>query len=305
MSERTMGLRDAIPYLRMYKGRTFVLKAGGNVLRDPVVLDGFVEQVSLLHQLNIDVVVVHGGGPQVTELSERLGVPVEMVNGRRITKPDTLEVVKMVLNGTLNTNLLAAMAKQEVPAIGVSGVDAGLITAVRRPVGPIRDANTGVMKDVDFGLVGDVVGVNVELLRHLLQGNLVPVVSALAIGEDGTVYNVNADTIAARLGGALRAEKLMFLTDVPGVLRDKDDPQSLISHLTSTGVDRLLADGVGGGMRAKLEACRDALDHGVRRAHIISGIKPESVLVEVFTNEGSGTLIEDAETHSQEELALS
>jgi acetylglutamate kinase len=129
------------------------------------------------------------------------------------------------------------------------------------------------------------------------------VVSALALGEEGQVYNVNADTIAARLGGALKAEKLMFLTDVPGVLRDKNDPTSLISHLTSAGVTRLLADGIAGGMRAKLEACRDALDHGVRRAHIISGIKPDSVLVEVFTNEGSGTLIEDQES-SQEELAL-
>ena len=304
MSERAMMLRDAVPYLRMYKGRTFVLKAGGNVLRDPVVLDGFIEQIALLHQLNIDVVVVHGGGPQVSELCEKLGIPVEMVNGRRITKRDTLEAVKMVLNGAVNTDLLAAMGKHEIPAIGVSGVDAALITAVRRPVGPIRDASTGVMKDVDFGFVGDVVGVNVGVLRHLLQGNMVPVVSALALGEDGTVYNVNADTIAARLGGALKAEKLMFLTDVPGVLRDRNDPQSLISHLTSAGVDRLLADGISGGMRAKLEACRDALDHGVRRAHIISGIKPDSVLVEVFTNEGSGTLIEDQDA-SQEELALS
>ena len=304
MSERAMGLRDAVPYLRMYKGRTFVIKAGGSIIRDPMGLDGLVEQIGLLHQLNIDVVVVHGGGPQVTELSEKLGIPVEMVNGRRITNRETLDVVKMVLNGSVNTDLLAAMGKHEIPAIGVSGVDAGLITAVRRPVGPIRDARTGVMRDVDFGFVGDIVGVNVGVLRHLLQGNLVPVVSALALGPDGAIYNVNADTIAARLGGALAAEKLMFLTDVPGVLRDKDDPKSLISHLTSTGVDRLLADGMSGGMRAKLEACRDALDHGVRRAHIISGIKPDSVLVEVFTNEGSGTLIEDPGA-SQEELALS
>jgi acetylglutamate kinase len=288
----------------MYKGRTFVVKVGGSVLRDPMVLDGFVEQIGLLHQLNIDVVVVHGGGPQVTELSAKLGIAVEMVNGRRVTKPETLEVVKMVLNGTVNTDLLAALSKHEIPAVGLSGVDAGLITAVRRPVGPIRDSATGVMRDVDFGLVGDIVAVNVTVLRHLLQGSYMPVVSALAVGEDGTVYNVNADTIAARLGGALKAEKLMFLTDVPGVLRDKADPQSLISHLTSTGVDRLLADGISGGMRAKLEACRDALDHGVRRAHIISGVKPDSILIEVFTNEGSGTLVDDSGGASQEELAL-
>lgn len=296
MTEKIIGLKKAAPYLRMYKGKTFVVKAGGEVLSDERVIENFAEQVALLHELGINIIVVHGGGAQATDLSERLGIPVETINGRRITNAQTLDVAKMVFNGKLNTDLLAVFRKHVIPGIGMSGVDGGLIRARQRPVAKVSDATTGEIREIDFGYVGDIISVDVKIINHLLSGSFVPVISAMAGGDDGAVYNVNADVIASRLATALGAEKLILLTDVPGVLRNKDNPESLISHMDRIALDELLENGATGGMKVKLEACRDALDQNVPRVHIISGTLPDSLLMEVFTNEGVGTLIEASQT---------
>lgn len=293
MTERVLSLKKAVSYLRMYKGRIFVIKVGGEVIGEPKLLDGFAEQIGMFHQLSIQTVIVHGGGPQATELARQLGIPVEIVGGRRVTSPETLEVAKMIFNGKLNTDVLAALRKHKVPGVGLSGVDGGLINAVRRPATRVVDEENGAIREVDFGLVGDVVSVDPAVIHHLLNGSFVPVVSALAGGSQGEVYNVNADTIAAQLACALKAEKLIVLTDVDGVLADADDPASLISALDYRRLEEMLSS-VKGGMKAKLEACRLALKGGVARTHIISGMRPDSLLIEIFTNEGCGTLIEAA-----------
>ncbi len=292
MNGRISGLRTAVPYLRMFKGTTFLIKVGGEVLAEEHALGNFADQVSLLHQLSIDVVLVHGGGRQASELSERLGLRVETVNGRRVTDAATLEVAKMVFNGKLNTDLLVALQRAHVPSVGLSGVDGGVIRAHRRPPVEVADKETGTVRQLDYGYVGDIDAVNPHLIRHLLAGGYVPAISALAGGDDGVVYNVNADTIAARLAIELRAIKLILLTSVDGVLADPTDHNSLISHMDRARLDETLAGGAVGGMRAKLEACRVALDGGVPRTHIINGLRSDTLLTEVFTNEGCGTLIE-------------
>jgi acetylglutamate kinase len=294
MNGRISGLRTAVPYLRLYKGKTFVIKVGGEVLADEQALTNFADQISLLHQLSIEVVVVHGGGAQASELSKRLGLEVETVGGRRVTDAETLEVAKMVFNGKLNTDLLSALEGSHVPSVGLSGVDGGMIRAHRRPPVEVDDPETGSSRTLDFGFVGDIDEIDPSLIRHLLDGGYVPAVSALAGGDDGAVYNVNADTIAARLAIELDAIKLVLLTSVIGVLSNPDDHNSLISHMDRAELDRILDGAAVGGMKAKLEACREALAGGVPRTHIISGIKTDSLLTEIFTNEGSGTLIEPA-----------
>ncbi len=289
---RISGLRAAVPYLQLFKGATFVVKLGGAVLADAHAVAGFADQVALLHQVGINQVIVHGGGPQASALAKRLGIPVQQVGGRRVTCEATLEVAKMVFAGTLNTDLLAVLQRNRVPGVGVSGVDAGLIRASRRGALTVEDPDSGGTLQVDLGLVGAIQQVNPGLLRHLIAGGYVPVVSALAGGDDGQVYNVNADTIAARLAVALAAEKLLLLTSVSGVLRDIADRTSLVSHMDREQLQQLLAGAVSGGMKAKLEACCEALDGGVPRTHIISGLERDRILTEIFTNEGCGTLIE-------------
>jgi len=291
MNERIKGLKTAAPYLRIFKGKTFVIKLGGEVLKSPDVLHRFTDQVSLLHQLTINIVLVHGGGAQASEMAHRLHLPVQKIGGRRVTCAETLEVAKMVFN-KLNTDILAALRRSFVPSVGLSGVDGGLIEAHRRPKMVINDPETGGERSVDFGHVGDIDAINPAVISHLLGGGYVPVVSALAGDDDGAVYNVNADTIAAKLAGAIKAEKLILLTNVAGVFSDPDDPTTLISHMDRELMEQMIEKGAEGGMKAKLEACREALAEGVPRTHIISGIKQDSLLAEIFTNEGSGTLIE-------------
>jgi acetylglutamate kinase len=298
---RIRGLRSAVPYLRLFKGTTFVLKLGGEVLGNPHALDGVADQVSLLHQVGIRVVMVHGGGSQASDLASRLGIPVETVAGRRITSDETLEVAKMVFAGKLNTDLLAALRRAHVPGVGLSGVDGDLIHARRRPRVEVTDPDSGDRREVDFGWVGDVESINPRLLEHLLSGGFVPAVCSLAGGDDGAVFNVNADTIAARLAVALGAVKLILLTSADGVLSDPDNPGSLISHMDRARLEELLAHGARGGMHAKLMACREALDGGVPRTHVISGLRDDSLLTEVFTNEGCGTLIENDPARAPED----
>lgn len=285
-------LRTAIPYIRAYKGRVFVVKLGGQLCEPGKVLDHLIEQLTLLQQLGIKLVVVHGGGEQANALCERLGVKREVFAGRRVTDDATLEVVKMAFAGTVNTNLVAAFRKAGAPAVGLSGIDGGLITVEKRPRQTVRDPATGETREIDFGHVGDIVAVTVGVLRHLLAGECVPVICSLAADAGGRIYNVNADTVATRIAVAIEAAKYFLITTVDGVLRDAGDPQTLIPYLDLAELDTLIQSGVvSGGMLPKLTACAEALRGRVPRVHIINGLARDTLLGEVFTNEGCGTLI--------------
>jgi acetylglutamate kinase len=289
---RLEGLRTAIPYIRAYKGQVFVVKLGGRLCDSGPGLDNLVDQLALLYQLGIKPVVVHGGGDQVSALSERFGLRPQIVAGRRITDDQTLEIAKMVFAGTINTNLVAAFRKSVVPAVGVTGIDGGLVTVVKRPTQPWTDPSTGETREVDFGHVGDITGVRAGVLEHMLAGGYVPVIGSLAADRDGQVYNINADTLAARIAIELKAAKYFLFTTVDGVLRDVNDPRTLHSYLDLEELDSLVQSGViSGGMLPKLAACKAALEGGVPRVHIINGLTPDALLAEVFTNEGCGTLI--------------
>ncbi|MCB0321207.1 MAG: acetylglutamate kinase [Bdellovibrionales bacterium] len=285
-------LKTAVPYIRAYKGKVFIVKLGGEICRPGRHLTNLMEQIALLYQLGIRIVMVHGGGPQANELSEKLSVSAEVVNGRRVTSRETLEVVKMSFAGTVNTDLVAELNSQHVPAIGLSGIDGQIIKAHRRPPKEMRDAKSGSSRSVDFGYVGEIESVDVSMLDHILQGGGVPVICSLVADENGQILNINADTLAAHLAEAMDATKYCLLSQVDGVMRDLNDPSSLISELTIEQAEALIADGtIQGGMLAKIENCLEALRRGVPRAHISNGLKPDSFLREIFTNEGCGTLI--------------
>jgi acetylglutamate kinase len=281
-------LKSAAPYIRMYKGKTFVVKAGGGVFGDPATTRQLVEQIAILHYFGVRVVMVHGGGPQLTELSDALGVPTRMVEGRRITDAKAIDVTSMVLNGLINTRILAICRDLNIEAVGISGVDAGLVRAHKRA--PVRMGSSGEL--VDFGFVGDVDGVDSTVLRKLLDNGLMPVVSPLSADESGVLLNINADTVAAAIGAALSAEKLILCTGAPGILGSVDDAGSLISYTDVQGLKRLREEGrIADGMLPKAKAIEDAIRGGVRRVHVVSYKAPEGILGEVFTNEGTGTLI--------------
>ena len=291
-------LRAAEPYLRLFQGTTFVVKAGGRVVADRERISALMEQVGLLHRLGIRVVVVHGGGSQATGLAERLGLETRFVEGRRVTDEATRDVATMTFNGTINTQVVAACRELGVPAIGMSGVDAGLVEAQRRP--PVEVAGQG---EVDYGYVGDVVSVNVGILYRLLEERHVPVISPLSADSQGEILNVNADVVASRLAEALGAKKLILLTEAPGILEDVGDPASLVSYTDLKGLVALRKSGsLADGMLPKADAIRHALAGGVARVHVISWKVRDSLLLEIFTNEGSGTLIvQDTQTLRPEE----
>jgi acetylglutamate kinase len=280
-------LRSAAPYIRLYKGKTFVVKVGGGVFADAAATRVLIEQIAILHYFGVRVVLVHGGGPQLTELSAALGVPTHMVEGRRVTDQKAIDVTAMVLNGLINTRLLGICRALDIEAVGLSGVDAGLVRAHRRA--PVK-SSTGEL--IDFGLVGDIAAVNTSVLKKLLDNGLMPIVSPLSADESGTLLNINADTVAAALGAALGAEKLILCTGAPGILGDVNDPGSLISYTDVHGLKRLREEGrIANGMLPKAKAIEDALRGGVQRVHVVSYQSPEGILGEVFTNEGTGTLI--------------
>jgi acetylglutamate kinase len=279
-------LRSAAPYIRMYKGKTFVVKAGGGVFADAAAVRGLIEQIAILHYFGVRVVFVHGGGPQLTEVTEALGVPTRMVQGRRVTDQKAIDATSMVLNGLINTKLLALCREINIDAVGISGVDAGLIRAHKR--GPVNVDG----QSVDYGFVGDIDFVDTSVLTKLLDNGLMPIVSPLSADENGTLLNINGDTVAAAIGAALNAEKLMLCTGAPGILERVEDPSSIISYTDLAGLKRLREEKkIIDGMLPKAKAIEDALRGGVRRVHVMSYKSPEGILAEVFTNEGAGTLV--------------
>jgi acetylglutamate kinase len=281
-------LKNAAPYIRMYKGKTFVVKAGGGVFADTDSTRVLIEQIAILHYFGVRVVFVHGGGPQLTELSTALGVPTRMVEGRRVTDQKSIDVSAMVLNGLINTRILGICRDLNIEAVGVSGVDASLVRAHKRP--PVKVGPSGEV--VDYGFVGDIDTVDPAALRKLLDNGLMPVVSPLSADDNGVLLNINADTVAAALGAALGAEKLILCTGAPGILGNVSDPGSLISYIDLPGLKRLREEGrIADGMLPKAKAIEDAIRGGVRRVHVVSYSAPEGILGEVFTNEGTGTLI--------------
>ena len=285
------GLKGALRYVRHYRDQVFVVKLGGDVLQDEAVLDQVAAQLALLHSLGIRLVVVHGGGPQASAMSRRLGREPRLVAGRRITDDDALEVAKMVYSGLLTTDLLSALREHRVQAVGLSGVDADLLTAHRRPPVPMMD-DSGREEVVDFGHVGDIDRTDPRVISSLLDARFVPVIASLAGDDDGNVYNVNADTVAETIATALHAQKLIFLTGVPGVLRDRSDPSTLVTFADPDDLTELMQSGaLAGGMRPKVEACIRAATNGVERTHIIDGSQPDALLLEVFTGAGCGTMI--------------
>ena len=282
-------LRSAAPYIRMYKNKVFVIKAGGAVFQDLASTRSLIEQVAILHQVGIRTVLVHGGGPQLDSLQATLGLETKMVAGRRVTDQDSIDVTAMALNGTINTRILAICRSLDIEAIGLSGVDAGLIRAHKRP--PV--ALGGLSGEtVDYGYVGDIDAVNTSVLLRLLDNGLMPVVSPLSADSSGTLLNINADTVAAAIGGALSAEKLVLCTGASGILESVNEPSSIISYTDLLGLKRLREQGsLKDGMLPKASAIEHAIRSGVRRVHVISYKSADSLLAEVFTNEGTGTLV--------------
>ncbi len=274
-------LVEALPYIRRFAGQVVVVKYGGNALAGASESDAlalFAQDIVLMHQVGMRPVVVHGGGPQISDLMSRLGKKAEFRNGLRVTDAETVDIVRMVLIGQVNPQLVAAINVHGPLAVGVSGEDAGLIRAVAR--------------DPELGFVGDVESVNPMILRGLLDEEFIPVVATIGTDATGQAYNINADTVAGAIAEALGAEKLVYLTDIEGLRRVVDDASTLIRQTTPEELDALMADGtIAGGMIPKVESCVHAVRNGVRHSHILDGRIPHVLLLEVFTDEGIGTMV--------------
>ncbi|MGH9942484.1 MAG: acetylglutamate kinase [Pyrinomonadaceae bacterium] len=285
-------LREALPYIQRFKGKTFVVKLSGKVTEDAENLKSLAEELALLHQVGIRMCVVHGGGKQLNELAEQMGVEQTIINGRRVTDDATLDMAKMLFAGKINTDILAALRHRGAQAVGLSGVDGNIVQAVRRPPKEVLNRATGEREHVDYGHVGDVVEIDDRLLRVLLDQDYLPVVSSLGADEEGRVFNINADTIAAEIAVRLQVEKLILLSDVDGIYLRPGDEGTKLSRLTAAEAEALVTDGVAtGGMIPKLQSIANLLRRGVRSAHIIHGSARNALLSEVFTDEGTGTMI--------------
>lgn len=288
--ERQIALLDAIPYLRAYSGQTFVVKAGGELLQEARWRDAIARDLATIHRLGISVILVHGGGPQLDAAAEKAGIPSEFVAGRRITSPALIDAAVAEWRGRLAMGWVTALQGQGERAIAVSGVDAGLVRAEKRaPVEVKTDAGDKVT--VDYGLVGDIKEIRVDVLRALMAF-AIPVVTPLAQGAGNEVLNVNADTVAAEIAVSVKAAKLMLLTRAPGILADPEDLRSVLHWTDLVELSELDQKGaIRSGMRPKVAAIRRALHGGVPRVHVVDGRQPGSLLSEVFTTEGSGTLV--------------
>jgi acetylglutamate kinase len=285
-------LRESLPYIQRFQGTTFVIKFSGKVTEDRENLESLAEELALMHQVGIRVCVIHGGGKQLNELAGKLGVVQTVIEGRRVTDDDTLELAKMIFRGKINTEILAALRYRGIDAVGLSGIDGGVVKAIRRPPKAVTNRTTGETEIVDFGHVGDVVEVDARLIHLLLENNYLPVISSLGADDDGRIYNINADTIATEIAARLGAEKLILLSDVNGIYLNENEEDTKLSRLTAADARHLIDSGrATGGMIPKLESLIGLLGRGVHSAHVVSGSKRNALLSEVFTDEGTGTML--------------
>lgn len=271
-------LLQALPYIQRFQQNVVVVKFGGNAMESPELAHQFAADIVLMHQVGMKPVVVHGGGPQINQFLKRLGLESSFVDGHRVTDAETLEVARMVLLGKVNSDIVSALNVHGPLAVGISGQDAGLIRAEAR--------------SAELGFVGDVMGVDATIVERLLALDLIPVISTIGSDVSGQAYNINADAVAAAVAEALEAQKLIFLTDVAGLLADVDDPDSLIARVDATEARSLIDTGViSGGMIPKISGCLRAIENGVEQVHLVDGRRPHALLLELFTDAGVGTMV--------------
>jgi acetylglutamate kinase len=280
-------LAEALPYIRRFSGKTVVIKYGGAAMAAADLKDAVMQDIALMKYCGMNPIVVHGGGPEVSAMSKKLGLESRFVDGLRVTDAATMEIAQMVLVGKTNREIVTHLGSNGIKAVGLSGQDGSLIKATKHLH---RSVKTGEM--VDLGYVGDVSAIDVSVLESLTGAGFVPVIAPIGLGPGGEPYNINADTVAGAVAAALKAEKLVLLTDVEGVRADKDDPKSLLSRVTVHEVQAWMSQGkLEGGMIPKLECCLTALEAGVNRVHIIDGRVRHSLLLEIFTDHGVGTMV--------------
>jgi acetylglutamate kinase len=280
-------LTEALPYIQRFNGATIVVKYGGNAMTDPELENSFARDIVLMKTVGLNPVVVHGGGPQIGDLLKKIGKVSEFIDGMRVTDAETMDVVEMVLGGSVNKSIVNLINMNGGRAIGLTGKDANLIRAKRMLLE--RKNEQGVIEQVDIGQVGEVAGIKTDVLELLFKSDFIPVIAPVGVGDDGASYNINADLVAGKVAEALKAEKLILLTNIPGVM---DKEKNVLTGLTTKDVDALIADGtIYGGMLPKIACALDAVKGGVQSAHIIDGRVPHACLLEVFTDEGMGTLI--------------
>ena len=278
-AERAEVLTQALPYIRQYNGKIVVIKYGGNAMVNETLKQQVMEDIVLLWLIGVKVVLVHGGGPEISETMQKLGKEAVFVDGLRVTDRETVDIVQMVLAGRINKTLVNLLEMKGGNAMGISGMDGRLIEAR--------------VKDERLGYVGEITHINIQPVRDLLEKGYIPVISTLGCDQQGNAYNINGDTAAACVAGALGAERLIMLSDIPGILRDKDDPSTLIPEMTILDAAQLRRDGViSGGMIPKVECCVDAIIKGVKKVIIMDGRVPHSILMEILTDEGAGTMVE-------------
>ncbi len=279
-ADRARVLVHALPYIQKYNGKIVVIKYGGNAMINEKLKNSVVRDIVLLSLIGVKVVLVHGGGPEITEMLEKTGKQTQFVGGLRVTDKETVEIAQMVLAGKINKNLVNLIECCGGSSIGLSGLDGHMIKAE--------------MKDAQLGYVGRITEVCPKPILDVLEKGYIPVISTLGCDDAGNVYNINADTAAAKIAGALKAESLISLTDTPGILRDKNDPQTLISHITIAETEQLIQDGIiSDGMIPKVECCTNAIRDGVNKVFIIDGRIPHAILIETLTDEGIGTMFEE------------
>lgn len=280
-------LTEALPYIQRFAGATVVVKYGGNAMTEPELEHSFARDIVLMKTVGLNPIVVHGGGPQIGDLLKRIGKESQFIDGMRVTDAETMDVVEMVLGGSVNKSIVNLINLNGGRAIGLTGKDANLIRARRMLLD--RKNEQGVMEQVDIGQVGEVAGIKTDVLELMFKSDFIPVIAPVGVGDDGASYNINADLVAGKVAEALKAEKLILLTNIPGVM---DKQKNVLTGLTTKDVDALIEDGtIYGGMLPKIACALDAVKGGVQSAHIIDGRVPHACLLEVFTDEGIGTLI--------------
>nr|WP_295605767.1 acetylglutamate kinase [uncultured Methanobrevibacter sp.] len=289
--ERVNILVEALPYIKQFYNKKVMIKYGGHAMVDDEAMASTARDTVLLKYVGMQPIVVHGGGPEITRSMKKLGKEPKFIKGLRVTDEETMSIVKMVLVGNINTDIVSQICLHDGKGAGLSGKDNKLIEACKK-IHKIKDEETGEIEEIDLGLVGEIKKINPEILEMYTENDFIPVVSPIGIAQDGTTLNLNADTVAGAIAGEMDAEKLIILTDVPGVLRDPEDPSTLIQRIHVDEIPALIEEGIiSGGMIPKIETCVDALNNGVKSAHILDGRIKHTLLLEIFTKEGIGTMI--------------